>query len=48
MSEQNDGRTSPYRGLQPFDEGDAAFFFGRERETRLITASLFASLLTLL
>jgi hypothetical protein len=38
----------PYRGLEPFDERDAAFFFGRERETRLITASLFASPLTLL
>ena len=37
----------PYRGLEPFDERDAAFFFGRERETRLITASLFASPLTL-
>ncbi|HTS65450.1 MAG TPA: SIR2 family protein [Candidatus Acidoferrales bacterium] len=41
-------RQSPYRGLEPFDELDAAFFFGRERETRLITASLFAAPLTLL
>jgi hypothetical protein len=48
MSAQEAGRNSPYRGLQPFDERDAAFFFGRERETRLITASLFASPLTLL
>ena len=39
---------SPYRGLEPFDESDAPFFFGRERETRLISASLFASPLTLL
>src|SRR5689334_24937468 len=39
---------SPYRGLEPFDESDAPFFFGRERETRLIIASLFASPLTLL
>jgi hypothetical protein len=39
---------SPYRGLEPFDERDAAFFFGRERESRLIAASLFASSLTLL
>lgn len=46
---QNDTRhNSPYRGLEPFDEADAAFFFGRERETRLITASLFAAPLTLL
>ena len=42
------GPSSPYRGLEPFDERDAAFFFGRERETRLITASLFAAPLTLL
>lgn len=41
-------RRSPYRGLEPFDEGDAAYFFGRERETRLIAASLFAAPLTLL
>ena len=41
-------RSSPYRGLEPFDEADAAFFFGRERETRLITASLFAAPLTVL
>lgn len=48
MRAEESGRNSPYRGLEPFDERDAAFFFGRERETRLITASLFASLLTLL
>lgn len=41
-------RSSPYRGLEPFDEADAAFFFGRQRETRLITASLFAAPLTVL
>lgn len=41
-------RSSPYRGLEPFDEADAAFFFGRERETRLIIASLFAAPLTVL
>jgi len=41
-------RLSPYRGLEPFDESDAAFFFGRERETRLITASLFAAPLTII
>lgn len=42
------GFTGPYRGLEPFDEESAAFFFGRERETRLVTASLFAAPLTLL
>ncbi len=41
-------RDSPYQGLEPFYESDAAFFFGRERETKLIIASMFASSLTLL
>ena len=41
-------RISPYIGLIPYSENDAAFFFGRERETRLIIANLFASPLTLL
>lgn len=47
MSEKPRDR-SPYQGLIPFDEGDAPFFFGREKETRLISANLFASALTLL
>ncbi len=38
----------PYVGLVPFDEKDAAYFFGRERETDLIVANLTASRLTLL
>ena len=41
-------RSSPYLGLVPYDEQDAAYFFGREKETRLILANLFASPLTLL
>lgn len=41
-------RYSPYQGLIPFGEKDADFFFGREKETRLIIANLFASPLTLL
>ncbi|HYY59158.1 MAG TPA: WD40 repeat domain-containing protein [Pyrinomonadaceae bacterium] len=41
-------RRSPYKGLIPYTEDDAAFFFGREKETRLIAANLFASSLTLL
>jgi hypothetical protein len=50
MTDESPGtdRPSPYRGLEPFDERDAPFFFGRERERRLITASLFAAPLTLL
>ena len=41
-------RRSPYQGLVPYDESDAPFFFGRERDTRLVIANLFASPLTLL
>lgn len=38
----------PYVGLVPFEEKDAAYFFGRERESDLIIANLTASRLTLL
>ena len=41
-------RRSPYQGLIPYEEVDAPFFFGREKEIRLITANLFAAPLTLL
>ncbi len=40
-------RESPYVGLEPFSEADADFFFGRDRETRLIIANLRSSRLTL-
>ncbi len=36
-------RRSPYQGLTPFTEEDSAYFFGRETETRLIIADLFAA-----
>ena len=41
---------SPYKGLLPYSESaeDALFFFGRERETKLITVNLTASKCTLL
>ncbi len=39
---------SPFIGLMPYSEGDAHFFFGREREQRVITANLFAARLTIL
>jgi WD40 repeat protein len=39
---------TPYVGLTPFTEGDAPFFFGREKERRIIAANLLASRLTLL
>jgi len=41
-------RPSPYQGLIPYDEEDAQYFFGREKETRIIVANLFAAPLTLL
>jgi WD40 repeat protein len=38
----------PYKGLAPYSEEDAPFFFGRRAETEIITANLTASRLTLL
>ena len=38
----------PYKGLMPYDEADAPFFFGREAEQEIISANLMASRLTLL
>jgi len=38
----------PYKGLIPYAEEDAPFFFGRESERELITANMIASRLTLL
>jgi Tol biopolymer transport system component len=40
--------TTPYKGLMPYSEEDAPFFFGREAEREIITANLLASRLTLL
>ena len=40
--------TCPYVGLVPFDENEAAFFFGRDRESEIIVANLTAARLTLL
>src|SRR5262249_58504969 len=38
----------PYKGLMPYGEADAPFFFGREAERGTIIANLLASRLTLL
>jgi hypothetical protein len=38
----------PYVGLQPYREEDRDFFFGREREQRIIPANLHAARLTVL
>jgi WD40 repeat protein len=40
--------TSPYKGLRPFTQEDAAFFFGRDSERRLIRANMMSARLTLL
>lgn len=40
-------RETPYKGLVPYDEADAAFFFGRDAERKIITANLMGSRLTL-
>ena len=39
---------TPYVGLVPYGEADAAFFFGRDEETRIVAGNLRASGLTLL
>ena len=39
---------SPYKGLMPYTEADAAFFFGRDAEREVIIANLRAARLTLL
>jgi hypothetical protein len=38
---------SPYKGLQPYAEGDAPFFFGRDAERTVLAANLMAARLTL-
>jgi hypothetical protein len=38
---------APYKGLQPYAEEDAAIFFGRESERRVLIANLLAARLTL-
>jgi WD40 repeat protein len=42
------GSFCPYVGLQPYTEEDRAYFFGRERDKRVIASNLFASPLTIL
>jgi hypothetical protein len=43
-----DPPASPYRGLRPYTEADAAFFFGREAEEEIIAANVLAARLTVL
>jgi WD40 repeat protein len=46
--ESSGPRRSPYKGLTPYTEADAAFFFGRESERQIIAANLMAARLTVL
>lgn len=39
---------SPYMGLMPYSESDAPFFFGREKEIKIVIANIMASKLTVL
>src|SRR5262249_27520706 len=39
---------TPYVGLVPYGEEDAAFFFGRDEEKQIVTGNLRASRLTIL
>jgi hypothetical protein len=41
-------RPAPFKGLVPYTEEDAAFFFGREEEIEVVIANLEARRLTLL
>jgi WD40 repeat protein len=45
---KDDRERCPYVGLQPFEEADREFFFGRERDQQIIIANLLASPLTIL
>jgi hypothetical protein len=40
--------STPYKGLAPYGQEDAAYFFGRESEQEVIASNLLASRLTLL
>lgn len=41
-------RSSPFQGLMPFSEEDAAYFFGRRSDIRVVSSNLLASRLTIL
>lgn len=46
MSETLPPDFCPYKGLQPYTEGDRAFFFGRTRDEQIIISNLYAAQLT--
>lgn len=41
-------RTAPYVGLEPYNETDRAFFFGRDREAKALEDQILASPITVL
>jgi AAA+ ATPase superfamily predicted ATPase len=41
-------RRRPFVGLEPYEEQDASFFFGREREERILVGNLRGFRLTIL
>jgi hypothetical protein len=47
-SSAEDRNRCPYVGLQPFEEADREFFFGRELDQRVIISNLLAAPLTIL
>lgn len=47
-SSNADRNRCPYVGLQPFEEADREFFFGRERDQRIIISNLLTAPLTIL
>ncbi len=46
--ETNQLSNSPYIGLQPYSAKDQKYFFGRDRDSRIISSNLFAANLTVL
>jgi WD40 repeat protein len=48
MDNESASRSGPYKGLIPYLEEDAPFFFGRDREQENIISNLMGSRLTLL
>lgn len=48
MSPPDRRQAGPYLGLDPFEPADSDYFFGREREQRVIIANLLSAPLTIL
>jgi hypothetical protein len=48
MTDERPKRTAPYVGLEPFDEQDQAFFFGRDAEAAALADEILANPVTIL